>query len=81
MDDTEIHMEHFRATHGRRVLNSRKRKWELSGEQAGAELAIIWSIFLRPLALRKDRIDLKCFDAEAILARDPPEDPDDERLR
>lgn len=63
LDDTEIHMEHFRVhTVGEYI---RKRKWELSGEQL-AQNGDYLVHFLSPLALRKDRIDLKCFDAEAI---------------
>ena len=56
-------MEHFRVhTVGEYI---RKRKWELSGEQP-AQNGDYLVHFLSPLALRKDRIDLKCFDAEAI---------------
>ena len=64
-DDTEIHMEHFRVTRSGEYIG---RKWEPFGRTAGADQLDLVH-FLETSGTRKDRIDLKCFDAEATGAR------------
>ena len=66
LDENQIHMENFRIRTVGDYIS--QRKWELGiGRGCGREEKHVCRInFLTPLALRKDRIDLYDFDADAI---------------
>ena len=66
LDENQIHMENFRIRTVGDYIS--QRKWELGiGRECGREEKHVCRInFLTPLALRKDRIDLYDFDADAI---------------
>ena len=66
LDENQIHMENFRIRTVGDYIS--QRKWELGiGRGCGREEKHVCRInFLTPLALRKERIDLYDFDADAI---------------